>query len=493
MLWLAFLASIAVVAGLVALLRWDQPPPSPDAVGPLLVYCAAGLKTPVEVIAREYEQAYGIPVRAQYGGSQTLLAGIELNPQGDLYVPADDSYLTLARDKGLIEETVPLTRMTPVLGVARGNPKGLRSLADLRRDGVRMSQANPDVAAIGKVVRTVLKARWDALQPNVVVSRLTVTDAASDVKLGTADAAFVWDANVRQMPDLEAVTLPELAGASSLVSASVLTASERPAAALHFARYLAARDRGLPYFARDGYAVVEGDPWVESPELMLYSGAMLRPAIEETIATFERREGVRVTRVYNGCGILVAQMRTDRRSPDLYFACDASFMEQVRDLFADPLPVSSNRLVILVPKGNPHGIRALRDLGQPGLRVGIGHEKQCALGVITQETLNQTKTLDPVMKNVVAQFPTGDMLVNELKTGALDAVVAYVSNAAGSGDVLEAIAVDVPCAVAVQPVAVGKHATYPQLARRLVAAIRSRESRARFEEWGFGWRAEGAP
>ena len=34
---------------------------------------------------------------------------------------------------------------------------------------------------------------------------------------------------------------------------------------------------------------------------------MLRPAIEETVTEFEKREGVRVSRVYNGCGILATQ------------------------------------------------------------------------------------------------------------------------------------------------------------------------------------------
>ena len=50
------------------------------------------------------------------------------------------------------------------------------------------------------------------------------------------------------------------------------------------------------------------------------------------------------------------------------------------------------------------------------------------------------------MKNVKVQSPTGDMLVNQLRTGSLDAVVAYVSNAVPAADQLEAIAIDIPCA-----------------------------------------------
>jgi ABC-type molybdate transport system substrate-binding protein len=61
---------------------------------------------------------------------------------------------------------------------------------------------------------------------------------------------------------------------------------------------------------------------------------MLRPAVDKTIAAFEAREGVRVTRVYNGCGILVAQMKVDG-APDAFFACDREFLDQVGDLFGE--------------------------------------------------------------------------------------------------------------------------------------------------------------
>src|SRR5689334_17538838 len=123
---LAFLGSVAVLAGLVGLLAWDPEnwlARGGQAAEPLVVYCAAGVRAPVEAVAKQYEAAYGVPVRLQYGGSQTLLAGIEVSRRGDLYIPGDDSYLKAARDKGLIDETIPLARMTPVLVVRQGNPK----------------------------------------------------------------------------------------------------------------------------------------------------------------------------------------------------------------------------------------------------------------------------------------------------------------------------------------------------------------------------------
>ena len=214
---------------------------------------------------------------------------------------------------------------------------------------------------------------------------------------------------------------------------------------------------------------------------------MLRPAIDDTLTRFEQREGVKVTRVYNGCGILVAQMRAGQL-PDAYFACDREFMNQVPDLFPKPIDVSMNELVILVQKGNPHGIGSLRDLTRKGLRVGVGHEKQCAMGWLTQNTLREGGVLNEVMENVTVQSPTGDMLVNQLRTGSLDASVVYLSNAAGAAEYLDAIRIHgLVCAVATQPFAVAEGAANARLAERLFHRLCSAESQSSFEAEGFRW------
>jgi len=495
--WLAFLGSVALFLILIGLLLW----PSGDgarAQGPIVIYCAAGIKPVVEVVAKEFEQQYGVPVRPDYGGSQALLTRlIESNGEAgsaDLYLPADESYIQIGRERGLLAENIPLARMQPVLAVATGNPKQIATLDDLLRPGIRLAQANPDVAAIGKVTRDALRksGHWDEINRHTMVSKTTVNDVANAIQLGAVDAGFVWDATVQQVPGLEAIRLPQLDGVSSGVSVSVTANCRQPAAALRFARYLAARDRGMVQFEKNGFTVVPGDEWAEMPQLVLYGGAMLQRAVEPTIKDFERREGVQVVTKYLGCGILVADMKGGER-PDAYFACDKSFMDQVADLFVDSQDISTNRIVIIVRKGNPLGIKALDDLGQPGLRVGIGHEKQCALGVLTQKALEQGRVKAEVMNNVKVQSPAGDMLVNQMLTGSLDAVVAYISNMTGNEDELEAVPIDVPCALAVQPVALGRESKYPQLTRRLLAALRSASSKERFEANGFHWRAATLP
>jgi molybdenum ABC transporter molybdate-binding protein len=487
---LAMLASLAILGVLGAsLLRGPTAATQVAGPEPLIIYCAASNKSVFEAIRADYEREYKTPLHVQYGPSQTLLASLEISGAGDLYLPADDSYLAMARGKRLLAEQFPLAQMQAVIAAPRGNPKKIKSLDDLLQNDVNIAQASPEGAAIGKLTREVLTAagKWDELHARTTVYKTTVNEVANDVKVGAVDAGIVFDAVLHDYESLEGVVIPELAGVKAKIAVAVLKSSRRPKQALHFARYMAAREKGLARYREFGFQPAAGDAWSEQPKITLYAGAMLRPAIEATITEFEKREGVDVTRVYNGCGILVAQMKAGQ-TPDAYFACDVEFMKQVQDYFPKAEDVSQNELVILVQKGNPHGIRSLKDLAKPGLRVGVGHEKQCAMGWLTQRTFDESGYKTEVMKNVVVQTPTGDMLVNQMRSGSLDAAVAYLSNAAGSAEFLDAIRIQgIPCSVATQPFGVARDTEHKQLVERLLEAIRDDSSKERFTSEGFRW------
>ena len=454
------------------------------------LFCAASNQAVMEEIRRAYEAETGRRVVIQYGSSQSLLSQIEVSGTGDLYVPADDSFLAMGREKKLIAESIEIATMNCGIVVPRGNPKGVDELSDLFASDVRLVQANPDAAAIGKLTKKITTASglWGQLDKATAAYRTTVTDVANDVLVGAADAGIVYDAVLHTYPDLQFVNVPELAEGVSQVSVGVISSSPQPSAALHFARYVSARDRGLKYYQTHGFKISSGDEWQDEPELTIHAGSMLRPAIEDTIIRFEQREGVRVSRAYNGCGILVAQMKNGQH-PDAYFACDLEFMNQVKNLFPEPVSVSQNELVILVEKGNPKKIGSLRDLTKEGLRVGIGHEKQCAMGWITQKTFKKSGLQSELMANVTVQTPTGDMLVNQLRTGSLHAAVAYLSNAAGAAEFLDAVQIrGIPCSTATQPWAVAKESRFPKLAGRLFDHLSSADSQEIFAAEGFQWK-----
>ena len=490
----ALLISGALAVLLIGLLMWTSNEGArPSTSGSIFFYCAAGIKPPVHAAAEKYEQEYGIKIDLQYGGSGTLLSSLQVAQIGDIYLAADDSYIRIATEKGLAAESIPLAYLKPVIAVQKGNGKNIKGIADLLREDVSVALANPDAASVGKAVKKTLtkSGQWEKLKAATKVFKPTVMDVANDIRLGVVDAGILWDATVNQYTDhLESVPVPIFENNRKQVTVTILKSSKQPTAALRFARYLGARDRGLLEFKKRGYVPVEGDVWSERPNLMLFSGAMLRLAIDQSINRFEEREGCEVTRIYNGCGILVSQMKTGER-PDAYFSCDISFMRDVKNLFHESEDISSNQMVLLVTKGNPKGIRELKDLTKPNLKVGMAHPEKSALGLLTVRMMKKAGVYEEFMntRNLVVDSATGDFLVNQIRTGSLDAVIVYRSNAVNVLEHLEVIPIDLPTAFAVQPYAVGRNSDHKYLMGRLLEAVKSAESKERFLSVGFKWEA----
>jgi molybdate transport system substrate-binding protein len=494
---IAMIASVVLIAALAfTLTQLRSRSPAANAGSPLVLYCAAGLKPAVAGIVDRYSQEFGVPIEIQYGGSGTLLAQIEINPRGDLYLAADDSYIRLGREKALIAEAIPIATQHPVIAVPQGNPRDIQSLEDLLAPDVAFGLANPDAAAIGRITRDTLQAEgvWDEFQQAAKVFKPTVNELATDIKIGAVDAGIIWDCTAAQVDGIEAVEVPELNAHPREIAIAVLTATEHPTNALHFARYIAARDRGGKVLDSIGYGNLPRDLWTDRPQLLLYAGTMFNAVVEETIQSFESREGVEITRVYNGCGILVAQMKAGGQ-PDAYFSCDDSFMDDVQDEFINRVEVSQNPLVIAVARDNPFGVEHLADFLKPDLRVGLAHPEYSALGHLTGRLLESQQLLPDLVAtdNWKLQAPQGDFLVNELRTGALDAVIVYLSNTAPARDALHIIPIDAPLAMARQPFAVARNSDNARTMQRLIDACRHPDSRARFEALGFTWLEEDSP
>ncbi len=255
----------------------------------ITLFCAASNQAVMEAIRRDYEAETGRRVVIQYGSSQSLLSQIEVSGTGDLYLPADDSYLELGRDKHLITEVIDIAKMHCGIVVAKGNPKGINEFSDLFAADVRLVQANPDAAAVAKLTKqiTTKLGLWDQLDKATAAYRTTVTDVANDVLVGAADAGIVYDAVLHTYPNLQLVEVPELAEGVSQVSVGVISSTTQPSAALHFARYVSASDRGLKHYQTHGFKISGGEEWQDEPELTIYAGSMLRPAIEDTINKLE--------------------------------------------------------------------------------------------------------------------------------------------------------------------------------------------------------------
>ena len=492
---LTFLLIGVLLTGALGVLVWLSRHPAEARGDTLTVYCGAGLKPPLEAAAADFQRECGCAVQLQFGGSGSLLSQLRVAKRGDLFIAADDATLANARKLGVIGEVLPLARQYPVIAVRGGNPLRIQSIADLLRADVRVALANPEATSIGRATQTILGTRWQALADHAKVMKPTVTEIASDLSLATVDAAIVWNATLAQFPGLEAVELAEFTAHVETASVAVLASCTQATNALRFARYLAAPEKGGALFQKLGFTAAGGDRWAKRPSIVVYSGGVNRLAIEPLLHQFATREGVDITTVFNGCGILCAAMQTlnDPNSPqfpDIYYACDVSFLPPVAQHFPEAVILTETDIGIVVPIGNPRGVHALADLAQPGLRLGLCNAEQSTLGYLTNGMLRASGLTAALRNNVAVEVPTADFLINQMRAGGLDAAVVYRVNASPQAAHLDYLPIAHPGAMARQPFSIRAHSPNSRLAARLLDFLKVH--RGNFEAAGFVWRGDEA-
>lgn len=253
-----WVATAAFALASVAALGGDTVAPTGNLSGRLLVFCAAGVREPVQEIARHFEVATGVKVDLTFANSGQLLGQIETTRQGDIYVPGDIGFSRQAEERKLTSGALKtFCYFVPAVLVRKGNPKGVTTVADLAKPGMKLALADPS-AAIGKLQSGLFAKNGlaaAALQANTVVAPATVTDVALAVKLGTVDAGIVWDAIGRMhAADTELVAIPAANNMIGTVSACVLAATKNPQAAGAFLEFLVS-GAGRRVLTGMGYAV----------------------------------------------------------------------------------------------------------------------------------------------------------------------------------------------------------------------------------------------
>jgi molybdate transport system substrate-binding protein len=220
------------------------------------MYCAASNREVMSVIGKDYLAARGWKLELEVGPSQALLAAAQITRQGDLYLPADDSYLRQAEQAGLLQASFPVARMHVVAVVATGNPHAIATLDDLCRKNIRLVQANPELAAIGRLTRERLRelGKWDRLQACTESYVSSVTEAANAVRIGAADVALAYDVIARQGTGLQAVELEEFAETYGDVGIGILRSSEHVGQARDFVDFLLSDEQPLGRYREFGFS-----------------------------------------------------------------------------------------------------------------------------------------------------------------------------------------------------------------------------------------------
>jgi molybdate transport system substrate-binding protein len=177
-------------------------------------------------------------------------------------------------------------------------------------------------------------------------------------------------------------------------------------------------------------------------DLLVFAAASLTESFEEMGSAFEDRSGITVSFNFGPSDGLATQI-LEGAPADVFASASQRWMEVVsrsgpgvfvRSVFA------RNRLVILVPAGNPARIESIADLTRPGIKLVVAASGVPA-GDYAREALDRAGILQDAEANVVSGEADVKGVVQKVQLGEADAGIAYAtdntSQVAGRVEVVE--------------------------------------------------------
>lgn len=230
----------------------DAPTP-PDAdvlTGDLSVSAAASLKGAFDQAIEQFEKLFpGVQVTATYDGSSTLATQINGGAKVDVFASADEANMAKVTGTGLASDPTVFARNTLVVIVPKGNPAGVKTLADLAEPGVKVVLCAPEVPC-GAASKKLLDAQGVAVTP--VSQEQNVTAVLTKVRSDEADAGLVYKTDAATTDEVRSFTP---AGADDVVNSYPIVAladAPNPSAAKAFVAFVTGA-RGQQILASFGF------------------------------------------------------------------------------------------------------------------------------------------------------------------------------------------------------------------------------------------------
>ncbi|OPY05997.1 MAG: putative binding protein precursor [Syntrophus sp. PtaB.Bin001] len=165
----------------------------------LFVFAGAASKPPTEEAAKAFEKKTGVKVYLNFGGSGFVLSQMTLAKRGDIYFPGSSDYMEIAKKKDLVipETEKRVVYLVPAINVQKGNPKGVKSLSDLTKPGMRVAIANPEGVCVGLyaveiIEKNLMPDEKTAFRKNLVNYTESCEKTATAISLKAVDAVIGW-------------------------------------------------------------------------------------------------------------------------------------------------------------------------------------------------------------------------------------------------------------------------------------------------------------
>jgi len=220
--------------------------------GAVTVFAAASLTESFTTIGKDFESANpGTKVTFNFAGSSALATQINQGAPADVFASASPKTLATVTDAANGDGTATtFVKNQLVIAVAKGNPKGIKALADLTKPGLKVALCAEQVPC-GAAATKALAAAKVKLTP--VTLEQDVKGALSKVKLGEVDAALVYRTDAKAAAtDVDGVEFPESASAINDYPIIVLKNAPNKAGAQAFIAYVQS-DKGKAVLTAAGF------------------------------------------------------------------------------------------------------------------------------------------------------------------------------------------------------------------------------------------------
>lgn len=239
-------ASVAVVLALAGCADAEGARSDDDAVT-LTVLAAASLNPVFKEIGESFTKANpAVGFRFSFAGTDSLATQIEQGAPADVFAAASRLYGERLTDAGRIEALATFCTNRLVLVLPAGNPGNIASLGDLTRPGLKLV-VGAETVPVGAYTRAVL-GKLDALYgggysagalANVVSNEENVEAVLAKVRLGEADAGFVYVTDARAAgTTVLSIELPEEAQAVAQYPIAVVKGTAHPGEARVFVEHV---------------------------------------------------------------------------------------------------------------------------------------------------------------------------------------------------------------------------------------------------------------
>jgi molybdate transport system substrate-binding protein len=189
---------------------------------------------------------------------------------------------------------------------------------------------------------------------------------------------------------------------------------------------------------------------------------------------------------FAGSDALALQIR-EGAPADVYAAASTNYPDELREagLVEEPRVFATNRLVLIIPRGNPAGIETVLDAAGLDVRLVVAAE-----GVPARDytrTVLANLGLEQALDNVVSEEDDVRSVAAKVALGEADAGFVYATDAAPLGDDVRVIEIPAEAQPPIEySLAVVSGSSNEEAAQAFVDLILSEEGRRALEAAGFG-------